>query len=138
MPDKAGGNPLLNDKQNCRHFREEMPRKKLLKATRVIAVVAIIAIAIFLAWWFLIRQPPIPHNIIQLSGRIEGDEIERDNRPVRHGWCRGSRTRRGSARAPDRWIKANGGGDTGPVPEEPGIKPNSAQPFSRLRLRSSQ
>ena len=51
-----------------------MPRKKLLKATRVIAVVAIIAIAIFLAWWFLIRQPPVPHNIIQLSGRIEGDD----------------------------------------------------------------
>src|SRR3989440_10149371 len=74
MPDKAGGNPLLNDKQNCRHFREEMPRKKLLKATRVIAVVAIIAIAIFLVWWFLIRQPPVPHNIIQLSGRIEGDD----------------------------------------------------------------
>jgi len=53
---------------------EQMPQKRLSKAIRVIAVVAIIAIAIFLVWWFLIRQPPVPHNIIQLSGRVEGDD----------------------------------------------------------------
>ena len=30
--------------------------------------------AAFLIWWFMIRQPPIPHNVIALSGRIEGDD----------------------------------------------------------------
>src|SRR5437016_12769498 len=51
-----------------------MPQKKLSSAIRIFLILAIIAIAIFLLWWFFIRQPPIPHNIIQLSGRIEGDD----------------------------------------------------------------
>src|SRR6266404_8514526 len=51
-----------------------MPQKKLSRAIRILAVVAIIGIAIFLLWWFFIRQPPVPHNIIQLSGRVEGDD----------------------------------------------------------------
>ncbi|PYS21904.1 MAG: hypothetical protein DMF72_15560 [Acidobacteria bacterium] len=51
-----------------------MPRKKLSKAVLVIAIVALVIAGGFLAWWFLIRQPPIPHNIIALSGRIEGDD----------------------------------------------------------------
>jgi len=29
---------------------------------------------VFLTWWFLIRKPPVPKNIITLSGRIEGDD----------------------------------------------------------------
>jgi len=51
-----------------------MPRKKLSKVVLVIAIVALVIAGGFLAWWFLIRQPPIPHNIIALSGRIEGDD----------------------------------------------------------------
>src|SRR5437588_599137 len=51
-----------------------MPQKKLSSAIRIFLILAIIAIVIFLLWWFFIRQPPIPHNIIQLSGRIEGDD----------------------------------------------------------------
>src|SRR5213080_4049363 len=51
-----------------------MPQKKLSSAIRIFLILATIAIAIFLLWWFFIRQPPIPHNIIQLSGRIEGDD----------------------------------------------------------------
>jgi HlyD family secretion protein len=51
-----------------------MPRKKLSKAVLLIAFLAIAIGGGFLVWWFLIRQPPIPHNIIALSGRIEGDD----------------------------------------------------------------
>ena len=51
-----------------------MARKRFPKAIGILAVVLIIAAAVFLTWWFLIRQPPVPNNIITLSGRIEGDD----------------------------------------------------------------
>jgi len=51
-----------------------MPRKKLVRAIRIAVFVAVVVAASFLIWWFLIRQPPIPHSIIVLSGRIEGDD----------------------------------------------------------------
>src|SRR5881394_1952911 len=51
-----------------------MPRPKVSRAIGILATVLIVAAAVFLAWWFLIRQPPIPNNIIALSGRIEGDD----------------------------------------------------------------
>ena len=51
-----------------------MPRKKLSRILLVVAVLAIVAGGVFLLWWFFIRQPPIPRNIIVLSGRIEGDD----------------------------------------------------------------
>ena len=40
----------------------------------ILAVILIIGAAVFLTWWFLIRKPPVPKNIITLSGRIEGDD----------------------------------------------------------------
>jgi HlyD family secretion protein len=51
-----------------------MPRKKLARAIRISALVLLVVVTGFLIWWFLIRQPTIPHNIIALSGRIEGDD----------------------------------------------------------------
>jgi HlyD family secretion protein len=51
-----------------------MTQKKLFRAIRILVILAILAIAIFFLWWFFIRQVPVPHNIIQLSGRIEGDD----------------------------------------------------------------
>ena len=51
-----------------------MPQKRFPKAIGLLAIVLIIAGAVFLVWWFLIRQPPVPNNIITLSGRIEGDD----------------------------------------------------------------
>lgn len=51
-----------------------MPQKKLFKIVRWILILAIVLVAGFFIWWFLIRQPPVPHNIIALSGRIEGDD----------------------------------------------------------------
>ena len=51
-----------------------MPRKKLTRALRLAVFVVIVVATGFLIWWFLIRQTPIPHNIIVLSGRIEGDD----------------------------------------------------------------
>jgi len=51
-----------------------MPKKRVPKVIGILAVILIIGAAVFLAWWFLIRQPPVPHNIITLSGRIEGDD----------------------------------------------------------------
>lgn len=49
-------------------------RKKVSRIVFIIALVAIVIAGGFLVWWFLIRQPPVPHNIITLSGRIEGDD----------------------------------------------------------------
>lgn len=51
-----------------------MPRPNISKVIGILAVVLIVAAAIFLTWWFLIRQPPVPRNVITLSGRIEGDD----------------------------------------------------------------
>ena len=51
-----------------------MPLKRLSKSFRIVLVLAFVAAAGFLIWWFLIRQPPVPHNVIALSGRIEGDD----------------------------------------------------------------
>ena len=51
-----------------------MRRKKLSRVILLLAMLAIVVVAGFLGWWFLIRQPPVPHNIIVLSGRIEGDD----------------------------------------------------------------
>ena len=51
-----------------------MSNRKLSKVLRLVFVLAIVLIGGFVGWWFLIRQPPIPRNIIALSGRIEGDD----------------------------------------------------------------
>ena len=51
-----------------------MRRNKLSRAVLIIAILVIVIAGGFLAWWFLIRQPPIPRSIIALSGRIEGDD----------------------------------------------------------------
>jgi HlyD family secretion protein len=51
-----------------------MAKKTLLKAVRILVILAIVVTAGFLLWWFLIRQPPLPHGVIALSGRIEGDD----------------------------------------------------------------
>ena len=51
-----------------------MRRMKLSRVILLLAVLAVVVAAGFLGWWFLIRQPPVPHNIIVLSGRIEGDD----------------------------------------------------------------
>jgi HlyD family secretion protein len=51
-----------------------MRRKDFFKIVLLLAVLAIVVTGGFLAWWYLIRQPPVPHSIIVLSGRIEGDD----------------------------------------------------------------
>ena len=51
-----------------------MPTRKVPKFIIIVAVVAFLVLGGFLVWWFLIREPPIPYNIIALSGRIEGDD----------------------------------------------------------------
>ena len=51
-----------------------MPRNKLSRVAVIIGVLLLLGAAAFLIWWFMIRQPPIPHNVIALSGRIEGDD----------------------------------------------------------------
>ncbi len=51
-----------------------MPPKKVPRAVVIVVVLLLVTTAGFLGWWFLIREPPVPHNIIVLSGRIEGDD----------------------------------------------------------------
>jgi len=45
--------------------------KKVLKPILALLVLAMAGGAI---WYFLIRTPPAPRNLIKLSGRIEGDD----------------------------------------------------------------
>jgi membrane fusion protein YbhG len=48
-----------------------------INVSRLIGIAAISVIVVaagFLIWWFLIRERPVPPNIITLSGRIEGDD----------------------------------------------------------------
>ncbi len=51
-----------------------MPEKRFPKTLRFVLILAVAVVAGLLIYWFLIRQPPTPHNIIALSGRIEGDD----------------------------------------------------------------
>ena len=51
-----------------------MPLNKRSRIVVALAVVLILIAGAFLVWWFLIRQPPVPRNIIVLSGRIEADD----------------------------------------------------------------
>ena len=48
--------------------------KKLPRLFLILAIAIVVIGGGFLVWWFLIRTPPVPHNIIALSGRIEGDD----------------------------------------------------------------
>lgn len=47
-------------------------KKPATLSLTLLAVAAFAAIAIA-AWWFLMRQPPLPEGLIQANGRIEGD-----------------------------------------------------------------
>ena len=51
-----------------------MPEKKSSRVIRVAIVIAAVVMVGFLGWWFFIRTPAIPYNIVALSGRIEGDD----------------------------------------------------------------
>src|SRR5437773_9415126 len=51
-----------------------MPQKQFPKVLSWVLILALLLVAGLLIYWFLIRQPPIPHNILALSGRIEGDD----------------------------------------------------------------
>jgi HlyD family secretion protein len=51
-----------------------MPSIKLSRVIRIAVILLVIVMLGFLVWWFFIRQPPLPSNIIALSGRIEGDD----------------------------------------------------------------
>src|SRR5712691_6729776 len=51
-----------------------MRNRRLSKILRLVLILAVVLITGLAVWWFLICQPPIPRNIIVLSGRIEGDD----------------------------------------------------------------
>src|SRR5436305_1867763 len=53
---------------------EKMAQKNLSRAIRFLVIFAVVVTGGFLVWWFLIRQPPVPHNAVQLGGRVEGDD----------------------------------------------------------------
>jgi HlyD family secretion protein len=44
------------------------------KALRAPIILALLLVTGFLAWWFFLRTPQAPHQIISLSGRIESDD----------------------------------------------------------------
>lgn len=48
--------------------------KRVPKPVKVIVALLVLSIAGGAIWYFLIRTPPAPRNLITLSGRIEGDD----------------------------------------------------------------
>lgn len=52
------------------------PDEALNKGRRIrrIAIIAGVALALFLVWRFLLRGPDVPDSVVALSGRIEGDD----------------------------------------------------------------
>jgi HlyD family secretion protein len=52
------------------------PDEALKKGRRIrrIAIIAGVALALFLVWRFLLRGPDVPNSVVALSGRIEGDD----------------------------------------------------------------
>jgi HlyD family secretion protein len=48
--------------------------KRNRKPLKVLVALVVLSIAGGAAWYFLIRTPPAPANLIKLSGRIEGDD----------------------------------------------------------------
>lgn len=48
-------------------------KKKSTKPVRAIILIAVL-VAGFLTWWFFLRKPAGPENVIALSGRIESDD----------------------------------------------------------------
>jgi HlyD family secretion protein len=53
---------------------QSQTRAKAKKILRALVVVTVIAAAGFMAWRHLFSGPPVPPNVIQVSGRIEGDD----------------------------------------------------------------
>src|SRR2546421_13026662 len=50
------------------------PPSKLKRIVRPLAILIIILLAGFLFWRFFLRKPDVPPNIIQVTGRVEGDD----------------------------------------------------------------
>jgi HlyD family secretion protein len=52
------------------------PDEALKKGRRIrrIAIIAGVALTLFLVWRFLLRGPDVPNSVVALSGRIEGDD----------------------------------------------------------------
>jgi HlyD family secretion protein len=44
------------------------------RSLRILIILLLLVVAGVLVWWFFLRKPPIPANLITLSGRIESDD----------------------------------------------------------------
>lgn len=50
------------------------PPNRLKKIARPLIILLLVALAGFLFWRFFLRKPDVPANIIQVTGRVEGDD----------------------------------------------------------------
>ena len=50
------------------------PRDRLSRIIRPLVILLLVLVAGFLFWRFFLRKPDVPPNIIQVAGRIEGDD----------------------------------------------------------------
>jgi HlyD family secretion protein len=50
------------------------PPTRKRKFPKIIPILLVLALGAFLLWWFVLRTPPIPDNIISVSGRVESDD----------------------------------------------------------------
>jgi membrane fusion protein YbhG len=63
---------ITNDQAKMSDKTEGRSKRKVKRI--VIPVVLILALAGALVWYFLLRRPDVPANIIEVSGRIESDD----------------------------------------------------------------
>ncbi len=50
------------------------PPNRLKKIARPLVILVLVALVGFLFWRFFLRKPDVPANIIQVTGRVEGDD----------------------------------------------------------------
>src|SRR5262249_31085402 len=50
------------------------PPQKRKFPVAVIPILLLVAVGGFLLWYFVLRQPAVPANLIEVSGRVESDD----------------------------------------------------------------
>jgi HlyD family secretion protein len=62
----------INEKRTA--APSDLPNRSKNKARVIIPLILLLSVGGFLLWYFLLRQPSVPANIIEVSGRIESDD----------------------------------------------------------------
>ncbi len=71
--DEQGARPL-DDQASAQKTGEVLTKRRRLRPRVALVAVLLVAVAALLVWYFFLRAPAAPRGVIQVSGRIEGDD----------------------------------------------------------------